>query len=74
MFGISLFVLIGSGLAAFMVNRLYVGVGGRQINAKGATLIAILHPCHVLDRDGHGRIRTVLRSANRLGWHHVALQ
>ncbi|MET0373431.1 MAG: hypothetical protein ABW128_04135, partial [Rhizorhabdus sp.] len=23
--------------AAFMVNRLYVGVGGRQINVKGVT-------------------------------------
>ena len=33
MVGNLLFALVGFGLAAFMVNRLYVGVGGRQINA-----------------------------------------
>lgn len=37
MVGNLLFALVGFGLAAFMVNRLYVGVGGRQINVKGVT-------------------------------------
>lgn len=32
-----LFALVGLGLAAFMVNRLYVGIRGRQINVKGVT-------------------------------------
>ena len=37
MFGNLLFSLVGFGLAAFMVNRLYVGIGERQINVKGIT-------------------------------------
>lgn len=37
MVGNLLFASVGYGLAAFMVNRLYVGVGGRQINVKGVT-------------------------------------
>lgn len=37
MFGNLLFALVGFGLSAFMVNRLYVGIGGHQINVKGIT-------------------------------------
>jgi hypothetical protein len=37
MFGNLAFALVGFGLAAFMVNRLYVGIGERQINVKGTT-------------------------------------
>jgi hypothetical protein len=35
MFGNFLLALVGFGLAAFMVNRLSVGIGQRQINVKG---------------------------------------
>lgn len=37
MLGNLLLALVGFGLAGFMVNRLYVGLGGRQINVKGIT-------------------------------------
>jgi hypothetical protein len=37
MVGTLLFVLVGFGLSAFMVNRLYVGIGGHQINVKAVT-------------------------------------
>ena len=37
MLGSLLLALVGLGLAAFMVNRLYVGLGKRQINVKGIT-------------------------------------
>lgn len=37
MVGNLLFALVGFGLSAFMVNRLYVGIGGHQINVKGIT-------------------------------------
>ncbi|WP_300117102.1 hypothetical protein [Sphingobium sp.] len=37
MFGNLLLALVGLGLAAFMVNRLYVGIGERQIKVKGIT-------------------------------------
>lgn len=37
MFGNLLLALVGFGLAAFMLNRLYVGIGERQINVKGIT-------------------------------------
>lgn len=37
MLGSLLLALVGLGLAAFMLNRLYVGIGKRQINVKGVT-------------------------------------
>jgi len=37
MLGSLLLALVGLGLAAFMVNRLYVGIGKRQIKVKGIT-------------------------------------
>ncbi|MES2303693.1 MAG: hypothetical protein WC816_14900 [Sphingomonas sp.] len=37
MVGNLLFALVGFGLSIFMVNRLYVGIGERQINVKGIT-------------------------------------
>lgn len=40
---------------------------------QGRDLPAMIHPCHVLDRDGGGRIRIFCRPANRLGGHHAAL-
>jgi hypothetical protein len=36
MFGISLLMLVSTGLAAFMVNRLWVGLTQRRLNVKGA--------------------------------------
>lgn len=37
MVGTLLFASVDFGLSAFMVNRLYVGIGGHQINVKGVT-------------------------------------
>lgn len=37
MLGSLLLALVGLGLAIFMTNRLYVGIGKRQINVKGIT-------------------------------------
>ncbi len=37
MIGNLLFALVGLALSAFMINRLYVGIGENELNVKGVT-------------------------------------